>query len=73
MPQPPPSPRSDSAPESAIVLPPGTPEWITPELALQTLKIFRPRSPKAQLSLADAVQILMSFGRLVDVLRRGEP
>lgn len=53
---------------AALEMPPGAPAWITPGLVALTLKIFRVRYGKAHLSAADAVQILVGVGRLVDVL-----
>lgn len=49
-------------------LPPGTPEWITPELVDRTIRVWQPFYGKAQLSPADAVQILVGTGRLLAVL-----
>ncbi|MBX3359857.1 MAG: hypothetical protein KF705_00220 [Phycisphaeraceae bacterium] len=49
-------------------LPPGTPEWITPDLVERTIRVWQPFYGKAQLSPADAVQILVGTGRLLAVL-----
>lgn len=49
-------------------LPSGTPEWITPELVEATIRVWQPFYGKAQLSPADAVQILVGTGRLLAVL-----
>lgn len=49
-------------------LPPGTPEWITPELVENTIRVWQSFYGKAQLSPADAVQILVGTGRLLTVL-----
>lgn len=46
----------------------GTPEWITPELVEATIRVWQPFYGKAQLSPADAVQILVGTGRLLAVL-----
>lgn len=49
-------------------LPAGTPEWITPELVDRTIRVWQPFYREAQLSPADAVQILVGTGRLLAVL-----
>lgn len=65
--------RDHPARKRAEALPPGTPAWITPELAEQTIRVWQPfyDSP---LTLDDAVIILNSVGRLFRVLSRdGSP
>lgn len=53
---------------NAAAVPTGAPAWITPQLVALTLRIWQPFYTKAQLSPADAVQMLMSVGRLCAVL-----
>jgi hypothetical protein len=50
-----------------VSLPPGTPNWITPELVEQTLAVWQPRY-QCSLSVEDAVAILMGAERLVRTL-----
>jgi hypothetical protein len=45
----------------------GIPAWITPELIKDTLQTWQPYYNQ-QLSEADAVEILQSVGRLLDVM-----
>lgn len=52
-----------------IVVPPGTPEWITPNLVALTLKVWQKRYPQP-LSIQDAVTILLNAGQLFGVLSR---
>jgi hypothetical protein len=58
-----------SPPEPAVVLPPGTPAWITLALVQQTIRTWQPfyDSP---LTLEDAVGILANMGRLFKVLSK---
>ena len=51
----------------ADALPPGTPAWITPKLVQSTLETWQPFY-KEPLTLDDAVTILISVGRLFEVL-----
>lgn len=51
----------------AITLPPGTPAWITPKLLQRTMETWQPFY-KEPLTLDDAVIILISVGRLFEVL-----
>lgn len=55
-----------SAPAAAC-LPPGTPTWITPDLVHLTLKVWQPFY-SANLSVHDAITILLSVGRLFRAL-----
>lgn len=48
-------------------LPPGTPEWITPELVEQTVAVWQPRY-ETPLSIEDAVAILIGSTRLLRLL-----
>lgn len=51
-----------------VSVPPDSPEWITPQLIESTLRVWQPFYGEAQLSPADAVQILVGTGRLLAVL-----
>ena len=48
-------------------LPPGTPEWITPELVEQTVAVWQPRY-ETPLSIEDAVAILIGSTQLLRLL-----
>lgn len=50
-------------------LPPGTPRWISPELIAETLQTWQPYYQKP-LTPEEAVAIIKSVSRLVDVLTR---
>lgn len=54
----------------ALVMPPGTPSWITPELVAMTLKVWQPFYTIA-LSVEEAVAIILSVGRLFRVFSGG--
>lgn len=54
---------------SATALPAGTPEWITPELVSLTRKVWEPRYGRP-LPLEEAITIVLSVGRLFDLLKR---
>lgn len=54
----------------AVAVPPGTPAWISPELLAQTLVTWQPYYQEP-LTPEEAVAIIRSVGRLVDVLARG--
>lgn len=58
-----------AAREEPLVVPPGTPAWITVELLRLTLKVWQ-RHYKEPLSLQDAVTILLSAEQLFGVLAR---
>ena len=45
----------------------GKPAWITPELLEETLQTWQPYY-NHQLSKAEAMEILESFGRLLDIV-----
>lgn len=62
------SPPDDLVPH-AVAVPPGTPRWISPELIAETLQTWQPYYQKA-LTPEEAVAIIKSVGRLVDVLTR---
>jgi hypothetical protein len=50
------------------VAPPGAPAWITDELIELTLRTFQPRYD-AKLTPEDAMEMLVTFSRVADVLR----
>ena len=52
-----------------VVIPPGTPEWITVELIRLTLKVWQKRYSRP-LSIQDAVTIVLNAERLFGVLAR---
>lgn len=53
----------------AIAVPPGTPEWITPELIRRTLQVWQPYYAQ-RLTPEDAVTMIRSAGELFAVLSR---
>jgi len=60
----------DDAREAALPpVPPGTPAWITPQLLAETIRTWQPYYEKP-LTPEEAVAIIKSAGRLVDVLTR---
>jgi len=46
----------------------GTPDWITPEAVSDTLQVFRPLY-KQRLTVRDAIEILINYHNLFDVLK----
>lgn len=52
---------------AVLVLPSGTPSWITPELVAHTLRVWQPRYAQ-QLGIDDAIDIVRSVARLSDAL-----
>jgi hypothetical protein len=50
-------------------MPAGTPAWITPELVRLTQNVWTPRYRHA-ISRDEAIRILLSVGRLFDLLAR---
>ena len=56
---------------SAGKVPSGAPPWITPELIEHTLLVWQPFY-QDQLIPEDALAIIMSAGRMVDLLSNGE-
>lgn len=62
---PPPTPPQDAA--TLLVVPEGTPAWITPQLIRRTLEVWQP-SYLTTLSVQDAVAILVNVGRLAEIL-----
>lgn len=57
-------------PEGPVVVPAGTPAWITAELIAMTLRVFQPRYA-SPLTLDDAVAMLLNVGRLFGEFSRG--
>lgn len=55
----------------AVRVPEGAPRWVTPELIEQTLRVWQPYY-ESPLIPEDALEMIMSVGRLVDVLARGD-
>lgn len=53
-------------------VPPATPAWVTTALVQRTLAVWQPRYPQ-KLTVADAVEVLVTVGRLFGVLREGVP
>lgn len=62
-------PNSATVLAEAVVVPPGTPDWITVELIRLTLKVWQ-KHYKEPLSVQDAVTLLLNAGRLFGVLAR---
>ena len=68
--------RVDSSDGSRSTLPPmrvpaGAPSWVTPELLEHTIRVWQPYY-QTQLIPADALEIILSVGQLVDVLSSGD-
>lgn len=55
------------AARSRAGLPPGTPDWITPELLIQTRQVWEPRYSNP-LTDQDVLEILLTVGRLFDLV-----
>lgn len=55
----------------AVVVPQGSPAWITPELVARTLQVWQPYY-KQPLSPQDAVTMILDVSRLFDVLAQRE-
>jgi hypothetical protein len=58
-----------TAPPERVVLPPGTPAWITVDLLRLTLKVWQ-KHYREPLSIQDAVTIVLNAGQLFGVLSR---
>ena len=54
-----------------VRVPPGAPEWVSPELIEQTLRIWQPYYDN-QLVAEDALEIIVNVGRLVGALSGGD-
>ncbi|MFO0858343.1 MAG: hypothetical protein U0640_13425 [Phycisphaerales bacterium] len=52
-----------------VVVPPGTPAWITPDLVELTLKVWQKHYDKP-LSIQDAVTIVLNAGQMFGALAR---
>ena len=48
--------------------PPGSPDWVTSWLLLDTIETWQPHYPE-QLTVTDALDILLAVSRLVDTIR----
>lgn len=62
----------DAAPEQEIVLPPGTPSWITVDRVRDTMRVFGPRMPEP-VTVDVAIEMLNNVGRLADWLYMTRP
>ncbi|GIK15217.1 MAG: hypothetical protein BroJett003_01810 [Planctomycetota bacterium] len=60
---------TDEREGACAAVPPGTPEWITPELVRLTQKVWNPRY-KTSLTRDEAITIIQNAGRLFDLLTR---
>lgn len=49
------------------ILPAGTPDWITPELVEQTIRVWQPYYQQ-ELTIEGALEIIQTVGRFVDAL-----
>ncbi|WP_437203414.1 hypothetical protein [Planctomicrobium sp. SH664] len=61
----------DSEETPSVILPPGTPEWVTVALVEQTLEVWQPRY-ESPLSIEDAIRILVGASRLFRTLAADE-
>ena len=52
---------------ACLELPPGTPRWVTLELVAQTLTVWQPFYAEP-LTVEDALEILLTSGRLLEAL-----
>lgn len=64
--------KKSASADSANLVPPGAPAWITPELLAQTIRVWQPYYADPLTSEA-ALAIIQSVGRLVEVLSEGSP
>lgn len=62
---------ADAETAPVIQVPAGAPSWVSADLIEQTLRTWQPYYQTA-LTPEDAVYIIMSVGRLFDVLSRGD-
>ena len=54
------------------IVPAGTPDWITPELIEQTIRVWQPYYAEL-VTPEEAVTMILNVGRLYDVLSSGSP
>lgn len=50
-----------------LTVPSGAPDWVTPDLLAHTLDVWQPYS-RTELSVDDAMEILLNVGQLMRVL-----
>ena len=64
--------RPDRSPKPPpLTVPAGAPQWVTVELIEHTIRVWQPFYSD-QLIPDDALEIIMSVGRIVDVLSGGD-
>lgn len=68
----PPTTSPDGGVRVPVVLPEGTPAWITADLVETTLRVWQRFYPRP-LTVGDAITILLNTGRLMAVLSREDP
>jgi len=54
---------------TAIIIPDGTPAWISQELIQETLRVWQPFYA-VHLTTQDAIEMITNVGRMYDVLSR---
>jgi hypothetical protein len=54
------------------IVPAGTPDWITPELVEETIRVWQPYY-EAILTTEEAVTMILNVGRLYQALSSGSP
>ena len=50
-----------------VILPPGCPQWITPELLTRTLRVWQPMYDRP-LTVLEAVEIVRNMGTLLEIV-----
>ena len=66
-----PSRKGEPSAGDPLTLPAGTPDWISPQLVEQTLRVWQPYS-RQLLTVADAIEMILNVGRLSNALSRGD-